>query len=308
MNRGCGCLTFLASLGLFALLGTWLGWLPATIAALAAGAFALLAFIVIARRGHPGRSIGVKSPKSGRRRLFLHADLPPILTMLHQVERDDPATQRVVETVALLHTDGVPRWVLGVPEDVLDEIIDDEDAQSVGFAGLEVDQILDRLRDEGLLTADGDRVKMDPKVALAARVRADQQGRAHQLPVTVGQALYIHATSLRSRANRIAFHDADASDADATAAQARALLDHAVTLAWHTNYTYDKALDSILQLNACLAELGFEDDAWALGRQMSALCARKLPPGHSVAHDAAASVEVLRKARREGGLRPSTDA
>ncbi|WUH98192.1 hypothetical protein OHR68_32530 [Spirillospora sp. NBC_00431] len=307
MSRGCGCSTVLASLGLFLLFGFWLGWLPALGVALAVGAIGLLRFVFDPRRVHPGKAIGVKSPMSGRRRIFRHTDIPPILARIQRVEQDDPAARRLVETIALLHTDGVPRWVLRVPEDVLDEIEDDDDALSIGFAGLEVDQAIDRLCDEGLLTADGDLVRMEPKVALAVRVRADQQRRALDAAVTVGRALYVHATGLRSRANRIAFHDADASDTGAIEQQARALLDQAVTLAWHTDYTYDKALDSILQLNACLAELGFEADAWVLGRQMSALCARKLPPGHSVAHDAAASVEVLRKARLEGGLRPSAD-
>ncbi|MFI0372665.1 hypothetical protein ACH35V_32800 [Actinomadura sp. 1N219] len=305
MNRGCGCLLASASLALILLLANWFGWLPVVVAASAFGVLGVAMFVFAPHRRHPGKAIGVKSPRSGRRSLFRHDALPPILTMVQQAEQDDPVAQRLVETVALLHGDGVPRWVLRVPEDLLDEIMDEEDVSSIGFAGLEIDPLLDRLHGEGLLTVDGDLVKMDRKIALAVRVRAGQQGRAHEAAAVVGMALYTHATELRSRANLIAFRNADASDADAIAERARALLDQAVTLAWHTNYTYDKALDSILQLNACLAELGFEEDAWVLARQMSALCARKLPPGHSVTHDAAANVEVLRKARRDGGLRPS---
>lgn len=301
MRRGCGCSTVLAILGLalLVLLARRVGWLPAALgAAVVAATAGSLVFALGPHRSHPGRRIGVKSPRSGRRRRYSLKEHPRIIAIVERIERVDPVARRVVETVAVLHTDGVPRWLLRVPED--DEMAEEVDAETawfLGFAGPAADDVLDRLCDAGLLDADGDLVRMDPRMALAVRVRADEEGRALEVAEQVGRALYAHATGLRWPANLIAFPKAGfaAPDADAVAERVRALLDQAVTLAWHTKYTYDKALDCVLQANACLADLGLRNDARVLAGQMAALCTRRLGPVHPVSRDAVESVQALRE-------------
>ncbi|MFD1051646.1 hypothetical protein ACFQ1S_41895, partial [Kibdelosporangium lantanae] len=112
------------------------------------------------------------------------------------------------------------------------------------------------------------------------------------LIAVAGEALYAHALHLRMLINRNADNDAEVM------ARVRELLPQAVTLAWHTKYTYDKAMDTILQCNACLGELGALDDAYALARQMLVLCERNLGAVHPVTQDARESVDALREMRR----------
>jgi len=80
-----------------------------------------------------------------------------------------------------------------------------------------------------------------------------------------------------------------------------------VVLAWHTRYTYDKAMDTILQCNASLFELGQSDDAFVLAKQMATLCRQRFTAAHPVSYEAAESVTVIRQARRKRRAAVVTD-
>lgn len=244
------------------------------------------------KSGHPGEGIGVMSPESGVVTRLRSEQYPSIVKTADEAEQGDPVARRVVETIAVLHASGVPRGFLRIPADE-----DIEDAGSLGFAGPEVDDVLDRLCEARLLGVNGDRVVMDPTVALAVRLRAEDTGGVQELTTAAATVLYTHAISIRLRANGIAFGDGDPAESGAIADEARALLDQAVTLAWHTQYSYDKAMDTILQCNASLAEVGQFKDALVLGKQMAALCSQRLGGAHPLTHEAHESVRAIKQLR-----------
>jgi hypothetical protein len=111
--------------------------------------------------------------------------------------------RHLVDTIAALRAEGVPRGFLRDPDD----------------AGPKIDAVLDRLCAARLLTPDGDRVTMDPAVALAVRLRAEDAESLRELLLETGDLLYAHAHSVRLRANQIYFGHSNPSDAAAIIAK-----------------------------------------------------------------------------------------
>lgn len=179
-----------------------------------------------------------------------------------------------MEIAAFLRADGVPRDLLRAP-------------------GETDDGAVDRLAAAGVVVVSGDLVLLEPALALTVRLRVENSRRRWEILMAAEELLYAHATELLLRANHIFFEKAE-RDTDELTVRVRALLDQAVTLAWHTEYTYDRALDIMLQGNACLAELGHRRDAKVLARQLFTLCRRHLGPAHPLSREAEESVTAIR--------------